>query len=177
MEEQIMKTNVNNSENGKQINLNKRLTFIMALLLLSFTINAQGLFSQYKTPTSINVFAMTVNTHSYSSFLPFTNRTNLYLTQAAEDSIDSDKMEKMDSFINNLHVETDAELEVEGWMIDESYFNYHVKIMEVDIEETMEIEDWMTNEETFFKNLAIEPDKDDELKVENWMVDSNYWNW
>ena len=88
----------------------------------------------------------------------------------------------------NFAEETEAPMELEKWMTDESLFNVPASVFTVETESKMELENWMVNEnvfevtpktetsklnsaKTFVCEQAVEP----KLKLENWMVNEKNW--
>jgi hypothetical protein len=70
-----------------------------------------------------------------------------------------------------LSEESEAALEVENWMINESHFNSPYNI-EVAMEEPLAIENWMINENLFYSTIAIEVEKEEAIEVQDWMLNS-----
>jgi len=72
--------------------------------------------------------------------------------------------------------ETEAELKVESWMTNESFFIIG-KNKAREEEQKLKLEDWITNSSDFWRtgdsstNVEVEP----VLKVEKWMIDNSKW--
>lgn len=77
------------------------------------------------------------------------------------------------TFAAYLEKETEAPLNVEEWMLDDSNFSSATSI-ESEIETPLEIETWKTNEKTLTVNsVVIETATDEEMELEDWMLDEN----
>lgn len=79
-----------------------------------------------------------------------------------------------------LTYSTEKMLEVESWMINETYFVSPIPaaeaeaLMEVIPEEMLEVENWMTNESYFVSPLPV-AESEELLSVEDWMLsDQNF---
>jgi hypothetical protein len=70
-----------------------------------------------------------------------------------------------------LTKETEAPLNVEGWMMNDSRFTI-ASLIESETETPLEIESWMKDVNTFNANsLTIETAIDEQLEIEDWMID------
>jgi hypothetical protein len=67
--------------------------------------------------------------------------------------------------------ENDAVLVVEDWMTENDYFK-PAAFIQAEKENDLRIEEWMLNENLF----SAEVETDTKLKVENWMISSEVWN-
>lgn len=64
----------------------------------------------------------------------------------------------------------DAKLNLEDWMTDEQSFKV-VEFQEVAKDENLKVEDWMLNDDI----LTVTTETESPLKVESWMTDSKTW--
>ena len=67
--------------------------------------------------------------------------------------------------------ETETNLELENWMINDNTWSLNNNFVE-ETEAELELENWMTSDKTWnVEEINIEP----ELTLQNWMIDSNVW--
>ncbi len=74
---------------------------------------------------------------------------------------------------------SEATLELENWMIDETVWNLESSfIMEEATEESLVLEDWMISDETWenLENVKTETELESSMELESWMTDSMVWN-
>ena len=71
-------------------------------------------------------------------------------------------------------VEEEAEIQVEEWMVNESYWNngYISEFQAEECETEINVEAWMVNIERFEQELVK---SDPEVEIEEWMYDDSYW--
>ncbi|MBE9510420.1 MAG: hypothetical protein IMY71_06035 [Bacteroidetes bacterium] len=71
-------------------------------------------------------------------------------------------------------VEEETEIQVEAWMIDESYWlkNYKSRFKAEESESEICIEPWMLNFEEFEQKLT---DNDPKIEIEEWMYNDSFW--
>jgi len=79
-----------------------------------------------------------------------------------------------DNRIYYLKVDEETEIQVEAWMIDDSYWlqNYKSGFIAEEFEPEISIEPWMLNFEEFEQKLA---DNYPEPEIEEWMYNDSYW--
>jgi hypothetical protein len=73
----------------------------------------------------------------------------------------------------------ETELQVEGWMINESIWNtdaINMSDYNVETDSTLEVEDWMTRNDNWNYNASIVEKSEMLLELENWMTEDNTWN-
>lgn len=136
---------------------------IASVVLLSFTVSAQGLWKQFLT---------------YNSF----GKTAILMVNASESSTPAKRPEEARkpaaAFVPGaFYVEPAADkiLAVENWMTDDAYFGAYNHILEVEKDKTLEIESWMTDDRYFSSRYS--KDQDEDLKLEPWMIDTHYWRY
>ncbi len=74
---------------------------------------------------------------------------------------------------------SEATLELENWMIDETVWNIESSfIMEESTEESLVLEDWMISNETWnnIQSMETETELESLMELECWMTDSMVWN-
>ena len=77
------------------------------------------------------------------------------------------------------HENIEATLELENWMVNDSYWETGTAIfIEQAIEENMELENWMINKNTWNVNnpVNLKTETEQELVLESWMTNENIWN-
>lgn len=75
------------------------------------------------------------------------------------------------------HEIIEESLELENWMLNESYWNTESTfIVEQAAEEALVVENWMTNENNWQANkVVVEQETETALVIENWMLNENNW--
>ena len=162
-----MKTTSNNSENRKSKIKNAFLkggAIIISFILISFTVSAQGFWKQLLTESSLSNVAMIMVGKTDAKTPAEVNQYNAFQTSTGTKT-----------FYNNFKVETDKPLDLESWMIDNSYFGGSSFSVAVDRDQNLELENWMINNKYFGGSPSIQKDKDAELQLENWMVSDSFW--
>ncbi len=157
-----MKTiNANKGNKNNQVTraLLRGAAVVVSVILLSFTVSAQGLWKQLLTYNSFGKVAMLMVDESEAA----------EVADASESFIE--KPATTESF--SFEQATDVSLELEGWMTDDLYFGAYNNFYRVDNDQPLEVEEWMTNDNYFSNRFATE--KDGELELESWMSDDNYW--
>lgn len=150
-----MKTINNNNQENRNNQVSQALlrsaAVVVSVVLLSFTVSAQGLWKQLLTYNSFGKMAMLMVSEAQASEEPATAETSAF----------------------NFEQATDEALEVESWMTDDTYFGAYNNFFEVATDEPLELEEWMTNGACFANRIVCE--KDEDLKLEAWMTDDYYW--
>lgn len=136
---------------------------IVSVILLSFTVSAQGLWKQLLT---------------YNSF----GKTAILMVNASEagakdETMKSEHKAPAPSETATFRIESavDKTLEVETWMTDDFYFGVYNHLLDVEQDKPLEIEPWMTNDSYFSSRFTRE--KEPELEIEAWMIDDRYWRY
>ncbi|WP_163710767.1 hypothetical protein [Mangrovibacterium lignilyticum] len=146
------------TKNEKTENRNNQLSGVLlrtaavlvSVVLLSFTVSAQDLIKELL---------------SYNSF----GKMALIMVDNSETEEASEAATAANFAIEE---ETDAPLNVESWMTNDTYFGSANVFTQVEEESPLEIESWMTDAEFFTSRYAEEQEK--ELELEAWMCDSSY---
>ncbi|MGD9556808.1 MAG: hypothetical protein AB7V25_07305 [Mangrovibacterium sp.] len=136
---------------------------IFSVILLSFTVSAQGLWKQLLTYNSFGKMAMLMVSSAEAA-----GGTEVAASENKTLAPSSDLV---------FAVEPAAEgtLEVKDWMTDDVYFGAARHLFDKAIDEPLELEPWMTNEAYFASRYAI--DKEKEMEVKPWMLDRQYWRY
>lgn len=144
------------TRNNVQKAILKSMAVVVSLVLISFTVSAQGFWESLLENTTFNEIALAMVT-------PISDN---------EPTIEVDKDIDTDAFDSFLEVEEEDVLEVEDWMTNEANFEPALTI-ETEIDEPLKVEDWMINE-TYFGGTTfnVEIETEEVLEVEDWMLDS-----
>lgn len=127
------------------------------LVILSFTVHAQG--------TSKSLFANIETNH----IAMVTGKTfNISFASA----VNTKSLTKAESFAAYLVTETEEPLHLEEWMLNENNFStFQIKD---ETEKPLELQEWMTDESNFDANLFnFEVETEKELNLERWMLNEN----
>ena len=131
---------------------------VASVILLSFTVSAQGLWKQFLTYNSFGKMAiMMVNEAD-----PVANGT------------ESEDPSLVDAAVFIFEQEYDDALELENWMTDDAFFGTYKNLFQIEVDSPLELEPWMTNDAYFSNNFAEE--EDGELEIEEWMTNLSYWS-
>ena len=161
--------------------------FIISLVLISITVNAQDFWRTVMENNSFSqiAMAMTDNTEASSASADASSSTDMsayamYAAVEAEETLDVENwMLAENNFFTTVALEAEAEntLEVENWMTNESYFNGIASYFKVEAEETLKVEDWMQNTDYFgVQTVDVEEEPEADLELEAWMTDTKTWN-
>lgn len=151
-----MKTRNNQTENrnnrGAQVWL-RAAAVLVSVVLLSFTVSAQGLWKELL---------------SYNSF----GQMARLMVEAAP--VSAEIPAPAPAAVFSIQEETDAPLDVQEWMSSDNYFGNFEAIDDVDSERPLDIEPWMTDWNYFTNRFAVENEA--ALPIEGWMCDSHFFN-
>lgn len=162
-----MKTtdNAQKTENKKFGNsISKTFAVILSLVLISFTVSANGFWKQLLINNAYGKMAILMldqeneAAHVYSSAAPSTHSieaigaSDLFFTDVAKDK----------------------NLVIENWMIANANFNASVFADQPGADKPMNIESWMIENPGFEAN-GISTENEPALKVEPWMTDNTLW--
>lgn len=168
------------TKNNVQKAINKSLAIVASLILISFTVNAQNFWRSILDNATLNEFAVIMSTRNDGA-----------------NSVSKSKTTDINAFATYLTTETEEDLTLEDWMIDENLFEAPITENSVNLtakptintanqatEDKLKLEKWMLDENNF--NVKQENTKgpttnvfkfinDDQLRLESWMVSSNNW--
>ncbi len=136
---------------------------IFSVVLLSFTVSAQGLWKQLLAYNSFGKMAILMVRTSEAGSGTEKIKTARIVSAPSETA----------AF--RLEPASDRNLEVEPWMTDDLYFGAYNRIFEVEKDKPLDIELWMVDSQYFAG--SPESDKDRALQIESWMVDDRYWRY
>ena len=157
------------------------------LVILSFTLNAQGVFKSLFVNDGAEHIAMVMENTNNNSFASNTYSRSFtgaeafaaYLAAETDEPLNvEDWMMDENNFEMSaeLEAETESPLEIEDWMTNESNFGVNSVNLEAETEETLQLEDWMMNETNFNTKIQIETETESPLEVEDWMTNHSYFN-
>lgn len=154
--------NTGNKESKMKTAFLKGGAIIISFVLISFTVSAQDFWKQLLTESSLSNVAMIM--------VGNTGRINPATTSAQSLHVNftEDK-----PFNHKIEHESDKPLNLESWMT--KYFEESVYSVNEATDANLELEDWMINNKYFRTEPRINTEKDSELKLENWMVSDNFW--
>ena len=152
----ILKTGSRSHKTGNT--LLRGAAVVASVILLSFTVSAQGLWKQFLTYNSFGKMAiMMVNE-----------------TDPVANSAESEDLSFIDATVYVFEQAYDDVLELEAWMADDAFFGTYKNLFEIEEDSPLELEDWMTNDAYFSNNYAEE--EDGEFEIEEWMTSLSYWS-
>ena len=134
---------------------------LISVILLSFTVSAQGLWKQLLTYNSFGKMAMLMVSESEDG-------TTALSDKAGTNALPAEKM----SLFYDIPA-SDRSLDLESWMTDDIYFGAYNHLFDVVVDNPLGLEGWMLNDAYFCSRIRPEADK--ELELEAWMNDDNYW--
>ncbi len=144
------------TKNNVQKAVLKSLAVLTGLVLLSNTINAQGLWRMgYMNDNADDEISLAMTGDRYEVLTAMTS---------AKSSIN------YNSVYSFTIEEKENEMELESWMTDADFFaagNYS----EEEVESPMMLESWMTNKTYFEMSSYLMNETDEALQVEDWMLD------
>jgi len=164
--DQVMKT-INFKKENRSIRFENVLlrsgAVIVSVVLLSFTVSAQGLWKQILTYNSFGKTAMLMVNASEAS-----NET-----EVSDAGRKAPAPSKTISF--TIEPAADQLLQVEAWMTDDAYFGAYNHLLRVEQDKPLELEGWMLNDHYFSSRITKDQDKD--LNIEAWMLDKRFWRY
>ncbi len=171
------------TKNNVQKAIFKSLAVVISLVLISFTVNAQGFWKTLLENNSLNEIAMFMveSNHENSSTLSKDINTDAVIEEnETEESLSLEEwMTSSDYFqLTNLQMEeaTESPLALEPWMTSDNYFITGGNTLK-EMEHPLELEKWMTDANYFSTNTILPGrDVENKLTLKNWMVANNYWN-
>lgn len=165
-----MKTNAKtNRENRVQQVILKSLAVLISLVLVSYTINAQGVWKTVWENASLAMEDFTTDSHNSAEVV----------YESLNDAAEEVEM-KLETWMTNAthfeapaYMEAEEEMELESWMTDANYFAA-VKHVETETENSMKLESWMTDANFFAANNYTETETESALQLEDWMTSDDF---
>lgn len=117
------------TKNNVQKAILKSLAVVVSLVLISFTVSAQGFWESIMENTSFSEIAMAMVENNNTNTAP----------ADAKSSTDANALEA------TLEIEAEETLKLEEWMTNEANFIPFITIEE-EVENPMELENWMVND-------------------------------
>ncbi len=133
---------------------------VASVVLLSFTVSAEGLWKQL---LAYNSFGKTA--------ILMVNATETAKTKTVEPTGEVPAPAEEINF--RIEPAVDETLEIKPWTTSDVNFLAFSHFIDAEKEQPLELESWMTDDNYFKSRFAT--DKDEELKIEAWMIDDNYW--
>ncbi len=134
--------------NNVQKAILKSLAVVVSLVLISFTVSAQGFWESLLENNTFNEIALAM----------------VEPGSASDATTEYDSESGANAFAEFLEVETEEAIELEDWMTNDAIFAATFAL-ETEVEETMELEDWMMDEEYFIPVSNVEDAQVAEEKV------------
>ena len=102
-----------------------------------------------------------------------TNSFSAYSELEKEKTLDLEDWMIDESYFADINVnpETEEALQLDDWMTNENYFNPVTFQVDVETESPLELEDWMLNE-NYFQSVKNE---EQPMALKNWMISENFW--
>ncbi|HKI89848.1 MAG TPA: hypothetical protein VKA38_12535 [Draconibacterium sp.] len=175
------------TKNNVQKAIFKSLAVVISLVLISFTVNAQGFWKALLENNSFNEIAMfmveTRNEANANATAKSTDANTFaaYMETETEETLELEDWMTNDNYFMpatiSMEEETESPMELKSWMTSDSYFGSFSNMFEVETEQPLELESWMTNENYFSSStVKFENETECPLNLENWMVEDKYWN-
>lgn len=138
----------------------KSLAVVVSLVLISFTVSAQGFWESLLENTTFNEIAL--------AMVESNSESNMVSTNAGSSS-------EASALAAFLEEEAEEAMELEDWMTNESNFATATFVMEEAVESPLEIEEWMTDADNFsVSTLSLDIATEESLEIEGWMVNNKY---
>ncbi|MBW8324913.1 MAG: hypothetical protein K0M50_09140 [Prolixibacteraceae bacterium] len=136
-----MKTtkHVQKTENKKPENtISKTVAVVLSFVLISLTVSANGFWKQLLVNNTYGKMAILMVDQQKEQEKLLTYVSPVAIAHPAQVCTTTN--------LSALETANKKSLEIENWMIDETYFVSNAVTTPVEPEETLEIEDWMTDE-------------------------------
>lgn len=163
---------------------------VFSFVLISLTVSAQEFWKQFLTSSpSGQITSQVVTEPSEFEKADAAIRAihaefkahNSGLSEAIVVETEADEELKVESWMTNeilfgadaaaIIKEEDEPLDLESWMVNGLNFSRQSIVVADEVESTLKMEAWMT-EEANFNAAEILTERDADLKIENWMIDS-----
>jgi hypothetical protein len=157
-----MKTtnNAQKTENRKFENsISKTFAVIVSLVLISFTVSANGFWKQLLVNNAYGKMAILMEDQQNEEIH---NLANSEGTNASTD-------------LFYLNTAMDKSLVIENWMTDDANFNASTLAEQTETDKSLTLESWMIENPNFEVN-EITKDNEPALEVEPWMTNNSIWS-
>jgi len=136
---------------------------VIIVILLSFTVSAQGLWKQILTFNSYGRMAVLM-VHGSE-------------TGSWGEKVESGSGNPARSGTVTFQIEPafDEDPGIGAWITDDFYFGAYSGLFEAERDKSPELEPWMTDDRYFTSRFAT--DQDSALAIEVWMIDGRYWRY
>ena len=165
------------TKNNVQQAILKSLAVVFSLILISITVNAQDLLRSIYENNAFKDIALAmadVNSETATEL----NNANTFSAFAEVESEATLNLEDwmIDetnfAIVISFQEEIESPLDIESWMTDDNYFNHPTFQYVEETENELEIEDWMLSDNLF----TATSDNEKPLELENWMISDKVWN-
>jgi hypothetical protein len=144
------KSKVMKTKNNVQKTILRFAAVVISLVLISFTVSAQGFWKKLIAGSSFNAIALAMVDHTNE--VPRSS----YLINT--------------SYNYSITDEADETLSLEPWMLNDFYSGKMLLPYVSETENSLEMEDWMLNEKLFEVTSS-----EKKLELEEWMISSSVW--
>ncbi len=164
------------TKNKVQQAILKSLTIVTSLVLISITINAQDYWKSQLGNYIFNESELAMVTNNNVA-IPVEHNANVFVSfveQETEEALELENWMIDESYFTidfSIEEEIEKPLDLENWITDEALFSTNSLYQEVETEEALELENWMTDESYFTTGFSIEEEIEKPLDLENWMTD------
>jgi hypothetical protein len=169
------------TRNNVQKAITKTLAVIISLVLISITVQAQEFWQSVLNNSSFHQIALAM-VDGASVETPSTTKNSevtLNYEEEADAALNVEEWMIDESYFSTVYsfeTEVESSLELENWMVNENLFNGYAAWFSVETEEALELEDWMTNQEHFgVRTVEVAIEQEEELQLEAWMTSSETW--
>ncbi|MDD4190446.1 MAG: hypothetical protein PHI28_03895 [Mangrovibacterium sp.] len=136
---------------------------VIIVILLGFTVSAQGLWKQ------ILMF------NSYGKMAVLMVRGSETGSRGEKVASGSDNPASSGTVTFQIEPALDEGPGIGAWMTDDDYFGAYNGLFEDEPDKPLELEPWMTDDRYFTSRFAT--DQDSALAIEVWMIDDRYWRY
>ena len=165
------------TKNNVQQAILKSLAVVFSLILISITVNAQDLLRSIYENNAFKDIALAmadVNSETATE-LNNANTFSAFAEVESEAALNVEDWmidETNFAIVISFQEEIESPLDIESWMTDDNYFNHPTFQYVVETENELEIEDWMLSNNLF----TATSDNEKPLELENWMISDKVWN-
>jgi hypothetical protein len=168
-----MKTtnNAQKTVNGQVKSMVLRVSAVLfSLVLISLTtVSAQDFWKQFITESNYGKMAVQLVEQSSE-----TKKADAVI-DAIQAELDAQLIHTAEAFVAETEVE--EKLEVEAWMMDDTYFSAKSNLFTDEKDEELKVEDWMISKLNFSnRNTVYADEAEPALQLESWMMDDTHFS-
>jgi hypothetical protein len=142
----------------------KTLAVVICFVLISLTGIANGYLKHLRVNNNFGKTTIQMDIQENGNLLAFASPGSVF---------HSSEMTKISSNFFN-ETASDNKLEVENWMINDSYFNANLVLDQEMIDAPLRMENWMLSNSNFSAS-DYETESESALKIESWMTNETNW--